>query len=159
MFEDMYRRPGEGPDATDAVQQALPAASNLTSGLTICSNLASFDALLTTNDCLIAMFTMENCPPCRTIKPVFEDLAGQYSMQTVSSDTPTLFRKAFKKVAFALIDTNLASAVSSKFNVRSTPTFVFFLQGKEMNRFSGADRAELSSQMNLLLYECYRRVY
>lgn len=133
------------------------ASQSVTSGLTICTNLASFESLLASNQCLVVMFTRDNCPPCRVIKPVFEDLAIEHSYAIKQSSSAA--KESFKKIEFALVDTTLGSSqsVASKFQITATPTFLFFHKGIRLHELKGADKQELKTQVDLLLHTAYPR--
>ena len=62
------------------------------------------------------------CGPCRVIAPVLEELAGEYAGRV--------------KVAKLDVDTNIRT--SSRFNVRSIPTLLFFKDGKVIDTVVGA---------------------
>jgi thioredoxin-disulfide reductase len=47
------------------------------------------------------------------------------------------------KAVFVKVDTNAQHELSSKYQIRSLPTFVFFLNGKKWNQFSGAGEGQL----------------
>jgi len=145
MIENMYRgtNAAAAPSASQAASLLQNAAvqhpsspygngtTSLSSSLTICTNQASFDSLLASKECLVIMFTKDNCPPCRTIKPVFEDLAIQYSHEGKPA-TSGMARETSKNIGFALVDTTQAYALASKFQITATPTFLFFLRGKHV---------------------------
>ena len=64
---------------------------------------------------VVAFFTSATCGPCRMIEPVLEEFAGG--------------------MGFAKIDLSvgLGGAVASEYQVRVTPTFLFFLDGRRMS--------------------------
>jgi thiol-disulfide isomerase/thioredoxin len=134
----MYRRVPPGaplrrpPSATSALLQGIveqaaaggstsvpaPAAptSTLTAPVQICSNPASLHTIFSTHKAVTAFFTSATCGPCRVIEPVFEDLAHT---------------KASPGVAFVKVDmgVGLGHQVAALYNVRVTPTFLFFVNG------------------------------
>jgi thioredoxin 1 len=63
------------------------------------------------------------CAPCRVIAPILDQLADQYNNENV-------------KVAKVDVDTNLST--STRFNVRSIPTILFFKNGKLVDQIIGA---------------------
>ena len=66
------------------------------------------------------------CGPCKVMDPVFEQAAQALQ----------------PKVCFAKVDIDQAGAVAARLDVRSVPTLMVFLQGREQARISGAmDRA------------------
>ncbi len=62
------------------------------------------------------------CGPCRVLKPMLEKLAEEYQ----------------GKFILAKVDSDANGAVASAFGVRSIPTVVAVVDGKEVDRFSGA---------------------
>lgn len=62
------------------------------------------------------------CGPCKMMAPIVEELAGKYEGKL--------------KAAKINIDDN--QAVATQMGVMSIPTFIFFKDGKETKRFSGA---------------------
>ncbi|CAL8075435.1 unnamed protein product [Calicophoron daubneyi] len=73
-------------------------------------------------------FYAEWCGPCKRIAPVVEQLSTQYP-----------------DVKFAKIDVDQDSECSAHYKVNCMPTFVFFKNGTEVERFSGADETKLRS--------------
>jgi thioredoxin-disulfide reductase len=65
--------------------------------------------------------------------PIFKKLAQQ-----VGTD----------KAVFCKVDTNTMYEISSKYQIRSLPTFVFFVGGHKWNQFSGAGEAQLQQMTN-----------
>ena len=98
----------------------LSATSSLTGRIHACTNPASFHSLLNTHRAVVAFFTSASCPPCRTIEPVFETLAMEKSVRP--------------GVAFTKIDMGVGRGVdvAGEYSVRVTPTFIFFLDGKNV---------------------------
>ncbi|SAM03177.1 hypothetical protein [Absidia glauca] len=110
-------------------------------------NVTSLDKLITTYPAVAVFFTSATCPPCRVIKPDFEQL-----IKDKNQDTPSL------RILGAIVDTSVAFDAGAKYQVRSTPTFMFFHNGQKMSQFSGADYAELKSSIDLLLFTAYPRM-
>lgn len=138
----MYRRPSAGapptlpPSAGTSLLSSVasraagepqilsvPSASTstLTSPLQISTNPASFNAILSSHRCVSVFFTSSTCAPCGLIAPTFEDLAWKHAKSNVI---------AFVKVD---ISVGLGSQIAQIWNVRATPTFVFFLDGKKVS--------------------------
>lgn len=97
------------------------------------SFLVEFDRLLEkhageTGLPVIVDFYSDGCGPCRMMAPIFKKLAKQ-----VGQD----------KAVFVKVDTNTMYELSGRYQVRSLPTFVFFLHGKSWNQFSGAGEQQL----------------
>lgn len=69
------------------------------------------------------------CGPCRTMAPIFEELAKELS-----------------EVTFAKVNVDEAPELAMRFNVLSIPTFVVFKGGSEIGRFSGAMPKDMVKQ-------------
>mmetsp|Transcript_11844 Transcript_11844/g.21043 ORF Transcript_11844/g.21043 Transcript_11844/m.21043 type:complete len:663 (-) Transcript_11844:54-2042(-) len=76
---------------------------------------------------VIVDFYSDGCGPCRMIAPIFKKLAKEME----------------GKAVFVKVDTNAMHELSSRYGVRSLPTFKFFLGGKKVNEFSGAGEGQL----------------
>lgn len=68
----------------------------------------------------IEFFSSPTCAPCKLIKPVLEELIKEENIEVKIFDLAEDGRDLF-------VDKN----------VRSTPTMIFYNDGKEYNRFSG----------------------
>ena len=71
---------------------------------------------------------MPRCPPCKAIKPVYEELSNEYG-----------------DIAFGKIDIDDNQDAAVEYQISSVPTFVFFDGKKKYGQFSGADKAQLES--------------
>lgn len=76
---------------------------------------------------VIVDFYSDGCGPCRMIAPIFKKLAQEVE----------------GKAVFVKVDTNALHELSSRYGVRSLPTFKFFLGGRKVNEFSGAGEQQL----------------
>ncbi len=72
-------------------------------------------------------FSAEWCGPCQAMKPILENLSEEVGCE-------------FK---IAKIDIDQIRGVASRFNIMSVPTFIFFKDGKEMERMSGMMSKEI----------------
>lgn len=72
---------------------------------------------------LVVDFTASWCGPCKSIAPLYEELASQYAGQGV----------------FLKVDVDSNRALVQRFGVQGFPTFVFLRRGRELDRLSGAD--------------------
>lgn len=154
MIDQMFRGASRGPDAGQAVRSLLPndtpSQLSVVSNLQICTSPASLRAILSRAKGVAVMFTSATCPPCRTIKPVFEDLARTHGSAT-----------AKQRIEFALVDIAVGAgaeiARGTEFGrpVHATPTFVFFAQGRVYSHCKGANPRELEMQVAGLVGEVY----
>lgn len=81
----------------------------------------------------VIKFTAVWCGPCKTIGPHYKDLSTEYP-----------------QIQFYEVDVDQSESIAEHFSIRSMPTFVFLKSGKEVNRFSGADKSKLSEYLELL---------
>jgi thioredoxin len=63
---------------------------------------------------VVADFYSDSCGPCRMMAPIYKKMAAQY----------------VDKAVFVKIDTNAQHDVSSKYQIRSLPTFMTFVSGR-----------------------------
>ncbi|OSX56549.1 hypothetical protein POSPLADRAFT_1175262 [Postia placenta MAD-698-R-SB12] len=117
------------PQATQAASASTSTAT-VSAPIHICTNSASLDSLMRSHRAVAVFFTSATCGPCRMIEPIFEDLAHAKTH-------------------------GMGNQVGSQWGVRVTPTFMFFLDGKKVHEFKGANAAELRSQVDLLLYQAF----
>jgi thioredoxin 1 len=87
--------------------------------------LAESESRLIVIDCFA-----EWCPPCRMIKPIFEQFAVDYP-----------------DVCFVKVDVDAAEDVAVELSISSMPTFIFYKGGKEVHRFSGASKSLLQTEI------------
>jgi thioredoxin 1 len=70
----------------------------------------------------VKKFSASWCGPCRTLKPIFEEVRNGYGSNIVK---------------FEEYDVDESSDVASKYNIRSVPTVIIEKNGKEVGRFAG----------------------
>ncbi|ROV92942.1 hypothetical protein VSDG_06346 [Cytospora chrysosperma] len=101
------------------------------------SNSQELDSLLASaqKSCAVIFFTSATCAPCKLLYPVYDELAAEVG----------------EKGVLIKVDVSQASDVGSRYSVAATPTFITFLHGKQENRWSGADRAALRGNIQLLV--------
>ncbi|KAI2082575.1 hypothetical protein LOZ36_005904 [Ophidiomyces ophidiicola] len=85
--------------------------------------------------CAVIFFTSSTCPPCKIVYPAYDQLAEE----------------AGEKAILIKVDINQALDVSSKYNIRATPTFITFLKGQKDNQWSGADESQLRGNVRMLI--------
>lgn len=74
---------------------------------------------------VVVDYYSDSCGPCRQIAPRYQALAKEYK----------------DKAVFLKVNVQTAPSVAS--NVRSMPTFRFFMNGKQKHEFSGGDEGQL----------------
>ena len=62
------------------------------------------------------------CGPCKIFEPIFKASAAKFA----------------NKIVYAKVDTETELILSAEYNIRSIPTLIYFWQGKELGRVSGA---------------------
>lgn len=73
-------------------------------------------------------FGNPGCPPCRAIKPWWDTLPKKYST-----------------VVFCSIMCDNCPSDAQSYRITATPTFVFVLNGKEVNRILGPNKSQILS--------------
>ncbi|CCO31095.1 PPPDE peptidase domain-containing protein 2 AltName: Full=Protein FAM152B [Rhizoctonia solani AG-1 IB] len=157
MIDNMFRRPTPGttpPPATpqtgvpsgdisnlllQAVAQRAasstfnqpettnPGSSTVAAAVHIATNPPSLDSLIRSHKASVIFFTSSSCGPCRAIEPAFEDIAREKAGPDV----------VFVKVS---LDVPAASEVAD---------------GERIDELKGADRGELKTRVDLLLYQAF----
>ncbi|KAG0219802.1 hypothetical protein BGX33_000644 [Mortierella sp. NVP41] len=103
------------------------------------TDLSLLRSTIQNNTATVVYFTSATCPPCRVIAPIYDELVLSKGSQI----------KGVK------VDVGMAQAIGRAYEIRSTPTFMFFLRGEKFSQFSGADQAELRSSIDLLIYSAH----
>ncbi|KAG0168350.1 hypothetical protein DFQ28_004953 [Apophysomyces sp. BC1034] len=155
MIENMFGQSKHGQAATTSapptadsvsmlqtVSSRLSAAPETVEPVQIATNLNMLDRWIQTYPTVV-FFTSATCPPCRMIKPDFEQLLREKSPG-----------KKIKALG-VIVDTSVAMDAAAKYQIRATPTFMLFLNGQKFSEFRGANFAELKSSVELLLFTAY----
>ncbi|ESZ99386.1 hypothetical protein SBOR_0256 [Sclerotinia borealis F-4128] len=85
--------------------------------------------------CAVIFFTSHTCAPCKTLYPVFEQLA----------------KDAGRKAILILVDISRSYEIATKYSVNATPSFATYLRGEEEKRWAGGDAASLRGNVQLLV--------
>ncbi|KAG0300622.1 hypothetical protein BGZ98_009034 [Dissophora globulifera] len=136
--------PSSSPSAqatalTGAVARAGAGVPPTTGSVSFMTDLAQLQNTIRANSATVVYFTSATCPPCRVIMPIFDEIV-------VSKGS---------KIKGVKVDVGMAQAIGRAYEIRSTPTFMFFLRGEKFSQFSGADQAELRSSIDLLIYSAH----
>lgn len=101
-------------------------------------NADNFDAeVLASDKPVIADFYSDSCVPCKRMSPVLAEIEEE--------------NDSIKAVK---ININFDSALAEKYAVVSAPTFIFFKNGVEVHRITGAvKKAELTAAIKSIMYE------
>lgn len=78
------------------------------------------------NLCFILPNLYVRCPPCKVIKPIYENLSKEHT-----------------EVAFGLVDVDENSDAALEFEISAVPTFVFFKGQTAVDKMPGADATKL----------------
>jgi thioredoxin 1 len=97
----------------------------------------SFDSVIKNlNQVIIVDFSAEWCGPCKLMSPVVELIASQFG----------------NKVVVGKLDIDKDGATATRFDIRNLPTFLFFKEGKLMDKVVGAvPKSVLEQKVTALL--------
>ena len=70
---------------------------------------------------VVVDFWADWCPPCHALSPIIEELATEYG----------------DRVSVGKLDVDANTAIASKYEVSSTPTFMLFVNGEISERWIG----------------------
>ncbi|CAM0140013.1 hypothetical protein VKS41_007315 [Umbelopsis sp. WA50703] len=121
---------------------ALSASPAIANPIQTIQNGATLESLIKSQRGVLAFFTSATCPPCKMIEPDFVR-----KLETINQNRI--------KVVGAKIDTQVAFDAAQRYQVRATPTFIAFVDGKKFAQFSGANFAELNSTVDLMVFTMY----
>ncbi|XVE86017.1 hypothetical protein DITRI_Ditri18aG0002500 [Diplodiscus trichospermus] len=79
---------------------------------------------------LVANFSSPWSGPCRSIAPIYCELADKY---------PSFM--------FLTVDVDALAELSTSWDINATPTFFFLEDGRQVDKFVGADKVELRKKM------------
>ncbi|XMA15469.1 hypothetical protein WAI453_008260 [Rhynchosporium graminicola] len=104
-------------------------------------SVAALDKVLkeAERSCAVIFFTSASCGPCKPLNPVYDQIAEE----------------AAHKAVLIKVEISKAYDVGAKYNIRSTPSFMTFIHGKEEHRWSGSNPPELKGNVNLLIQKAW----
>ncbi|KAI1175478.1 DUF862-domain-containing protein [Nemania sp. FL0916] len=86
------------------------------------------------NKSAVIFFTSATCPPCKTLYPLYNELAAEYG----------------KSVALIKADISRAYDVAQQYSISATPTFLTFVRGLHQESWTGVNTARLRGTVQLL---------
>ena len=137
--------------ASSATAGPTPSPTPPASGapLTLITSSSNFDSILSQSPAVVVNFTnTPSCPPCRVIKPVYETIASDYTLQYGS-----------KGARFLEVELGMGEGrdIASRFGVSATPTFIFFKNGKKADELRGASKKELEVKVEGFMEDVWPR--
>jgi thioredoxin 1 len=96
-----------------------------------------FEQTVLKSDILVMVdFWATWCASCRTVAPIVDELAAEYA----------------SKAAIVKVNVDENPEYATHYDVRRTPTFIFFRNGEEVDRIVGAGKKALyTSKLDTLL--------
>ncbi|KAK5678128.1 mitochondrial thioredoxin [Elasticomyces elasticus] len=82
------------------------------------TSLSSLEKTFSDNTYVAIDFSAAWCGPCKTISPIFVQLAKKHGVEGT--------------LAFAKVDVDEAKDVAQKYQISAMPTFMFFKDGKQV---------------------------
>ncbi|QSZ35861.1 hypothetical protein DSL72_006983 [Monilinia vaccinii-corymbosi] len=85
--------------------------------------------------CAVIFFTSTKCAPCKTLYPIFEQLA----------------KDAGRKAILIMVDVSQSYEIAKRYSITATPSFATYLRGEEEKRWAGGGAAALQGNVGLLV--------
>ncbi|CAK9860750.1 unnamed protein product [Sphagnum jensenii] len=79
---------------------------------------------------IVVDFTATWCGPCRVMSPIFVELSKKYT-----------------NLIFLKVDVDEVADVTSEWDIRAMPTFLFIKDGKQVDKIVGANKEELDKKV------------
>ena len=136
MFEGGYNPQALNFQNNVSVPQNPPPQQNTPKVIEI-TNYTEFSNIIKDNQAVVIDFFSLTCPPCMRIKPIY----AQIAQETFAT---------YPDIKFCSCNVSQVRDVSTSLGVQSIPTFFFYHKGSVIQRFSGANEAELRKQINVL---------
>lgn len=121
-----------------AVQELATSGNALAGGKVydykeLVTRSGDLNSILSNNAHVVVDFFAVWCGPCKALAPQLDKLA-----------------ESNKDVVFIKVDVDKDASVSGSHGVRAMPTTVYFKNGKEINRITGADISKVKDAINKL---------
>lgn len=84
------------------------------------------EVVLNSNKPVVVKFETKWCSACKAMAPIYANISNRYS----------------DKIIFTTIDAGQLSEIADKYEIQGVPTFIFFKDGKIVNKIEGAVLAE-----------------
>jgi thioredoxin 1 len=96
--------------------------------------LVEYQQIINDEPCVVK-FTAVWCGPCKRFAPVYKAAAEKHS----------------SNIAFLEIDIDQATEITNHEDIKSVPTFIFYVNGQKIAQFSGGSKAEFDTSLNNLI--------
>ena len=103
-----------------------------------CTNISVLREIIESNPHVAIEFTNKACSDCQAIAPKFENLMRDKNGQHL-------------KIVGVSVETTIARDIMHEFGIVTTPTYLFYLNGKKVSEFSGAHYAKLKTAVENLV--------
>ena len=137
MIEGMF-----GPSKHTHLPLQSHPKIDTTQAIKECIHLETLLKHIRENRCVAVDFTSKTCGPCVAIAPVFEEFIREKN-------------EPAKPLLGIKVETSMARDICAHFQISATPTFKFFLDGQELAECKGANRSEIKSNIDFLIYSAY----
>eukprot|EP00828_Plagiopyla_frontata_P046425 TRINITY_DN8244_c0_g1_i1.p1 TRINITY_DN8244_c0_g1~~TRINITY_DN8244_c0_g1_i1.p1 ORF type:complete len:216 (+),score=43.97 TRINITY_DN8244_c0_g1_i1:265-912(+) len=137
----MFAQQQQQQQSQQQYQQQQQTSSSLIKEM---KNLDDFMQACETNLAIVIDCYSNQCPPCLTIKPIYQKLAEEYSTKC-------------PELHFYSADVNVATDVSESLDVQKIPTFFFYKGYDLITQFSGADENNLRTKVQDLVNEIQKK--
>ncbi|KAL5537756.1 hypothetical protein UlMin_044669 [Ulmus minor] len=91
---------------------------------------------------VVANFSTKWCKACKTIAPTYSEIADKYS-----------------SILFLTVDVDELKELSTKWDIKATPTFFFFKGGRSVDKLEGANKEDLQKKTAALMYDLDTKSY
>ncbi|XP_009760475.1 thioredoxin H4-1 [Nicotiana tabacum] len=78
---------------------------------------------------MVVNFSASWCNPCRTAAPAYHELADKYT-----------------SIIFLTVDVDELAELSTSWDIKATPTFIFFRDGRQVDKLVGGNKQELQKK-------------